>query len=192
MVCSLLGSIFRIQLVATTSMFLSELSHRTIRGVWKALLPDLYETICVHAVLRTVRTYIMLLTDLKESYEAYPTTTIPAPRTQPSTQQPFDHDPLHSTTKLHNRAMFDHVLAIADEEKEGRVVLVPHPRKRSLSIGGLPHQVVHTVHHLMYLLVNLINTPINTILSTKRIYTTYSYLHIHQRRKHTHRSYFFF
>ena len=117
-------------------MFLSELSHRTIRGVWKALLPDLYETICIHAVLRTVRTYITLLTDLKGSYEAYPTTTIPAPSTQP-----FEHDPLHPSTKLHKRVMFDHVLAIADEEKEGRVMLVPHPRKRTLSIGGLPHQV---------------------------------------------------
>ena len=118
-------------------MFLSELSHRTIRGVWKALLPDLYESICVHAVLRTVRTYITLLTDLKEVYETYPPSAGPALGI-PLTEQ----DPIHQQAKLHKRAIFDHVLAIADEEKEGkRVMLVAHPRKRTLSIGGLPHQV---------------------------------------------------
>ena len=60
--------------------------------MWKALLPDLYEAICVHAVLRTVRTYSTLLTDLKEVYETYPPMAVPvsAPGTQAT-----EHDPMH-------------------------------------------------------------------------------------------------
>jgi len=127
----------RVELVATTAVFLAEVAARA-RSAWRALLPELHEALAVRAVLRTVRTYTALLTDLSA---APPPAAAPASAAAPAATTSdggsgggTDADP--SQLALQRRCVFWHVLAVSDAEKAGGHTVMVVPRKRSLSSGS--------------------------------------------------------